>query len=95
MKGVIALRYDTGHPDPMFMPPQQKAGDASARKTRKIVCPTCSHIQSVYYDPNRGFTTHRCHYCGSITDLHPGRWISSKEAKQKADELLRRANERT
>ena len=58
-----------------------------------MICPICENIQSVYYDPSRGFKSHRCHYCGSVADLHPGRWVTPIESKKKADEMLRRVNE--
>jgi len=59
------------------------------RYTFKIVCPECGNIQSVYYAPTCGFTTHRCSFCGHVIDLTMSyEWIGIKEAKQRADDLL-------
>lgn len=62
------------------------------KHTYKMLCPECEHVQDVYYDPARGFTTHRCHYCGHITDLKKNhKWITRENAKQMAHRLFKLA----
>lgn len=63
--------------------------------THKMVCPECEHTQDVYYNPDRGFATHRCHYCGYVADLKKHhKWITRETARQMADRLVKLAIKR-